>query len=110
AIYALPDNRPIHVYVGQQMDVHVKAAAVPQVVSLDSDPKARIPFEDEGQPPAKANAPARGLRRGDHWSPGVPRTPNGFALSASPSGLGSFTGTIRKGIACCARDFRPSAS
>jgi multidrug resistance efflux pump len=57
AIYALPDRRPFQVYVGQQMDVYIKAAPVPHGVSLDSDPNARLPFEDE-EPPAPAKTPA----------------------------------------------------
>jgi multidrug resistance efflux pump len=61
AIYALPDNRPVHVYVGQQMDVYIKAAEVPHGISLDADPKARLPFEDEEASSAKAKTPAHNL-------------------------------------------------
>ena len=52
-IYALPDKRPVRVYVGQQMDVYIKAAEIAHSVSLDADPNAKLPFEDE-EPPAKA--------------------------------------------------------
>jgi multidrug resistance efflux pump len=62
AIYALPDSRPVHVYVGQQMDVYIKAAEVPHGISLDADPNAKLPFEDEepaGEEPASvATTPA----------------------------------------------------
>jgi multidrug resistance efflux pump len=47
-IYALPDERPIQVYVGQQMDVYLKAAPPPKGYSLDTDPHAKdVPFEDD---------------------------------------------------------------
>ena len=55
-IYALPDRRPIRVFVGQQMDVYIQAAEVPHGLSLDADPNAKLPFEDEE--PAKAGAKA----------------------------------------------------
>lgn len=47
-IYALPDNRPIPLYVGQQMDVYLEAAAPPKGIVLEADPQtARRPFEDD---------------------------------------------------------------
>ncbi|WP_422926578.1 HlyD family secretion protein [Singulisphaera sp. PoT] len=46
-VYALPDKRPIDLYVGQQMDVYLKAAEAPQGLSLDASPDNRLPFEDE---------------------------------------------------------------
>jgi HlyD family secretion protein len=47
-IYALPDDRPIQVYVGQQMDVYLKAAPTPAGFSLDTDSEFKlIPFEDK---------------------------------------------------------------
>ena len=50
-VYALPDKRPIDVYVGQQMDVYLKAAKVPQGLSLDADPNNKsLPFEEDAQP------------------------------------------------------------
>ena len=46
-IYALPDERPIPVYVGQQMDVYLKAAPVSKAYSLDTDPDTNVvPFEE----------------------------------------------------------------
>ena len=49
-IYSLPDQRAVDVYVGQQMDVYLKAAEVSKDVSLDADPNAKDPFEDEETP------------------------------------------------------------
>ncbi|MBV8266949.1 MAG: efflux RND transporter periplasmic adaptor subunit [Planctomycetaceae bacterium] len=45
-VYALPDERPIDVHVGQQMDVYLKAAKAPKGISLDTDAKA-IPFDED---------------------------------------------------------------
>ena len=56
AIYALPDERTVPVFVGQQMDVYIKAARLPAGVALGFDPKARKPFDDE--PPAVAGRPS----------------------------------------------------
>jgi len=62
-IYALPDDRPIPVYVGQQMDVYLQAARLPEGVSLGYDPRTRKPFEDEpaiaAAPGAKAEKPVQ---------------------------------------------------
>jgi multidrug resistance efflux pump len=46
AIYALPDDRPIPLFVGQQMDVYLEAAAAPNGLSLEADPAASKPFEN----------------------------------------------------------------
>ena len=46
-IYALPDERPVPVFVGQQMDVFLKAGTPPEALTLEADPDARLPFEDE---------------------------------------------------------------
>jgi HlyD family secretion protein len=46
-VYALSDSRPVDVYVGQQMDVYLKAAKSPHGVSLDTEPASRLPFEDD---------------------------------------------------------------
>ncbi len=32
-VYALPDDRPVDVYVGEQMDVYLKAATIPKDLS-----------------------------------------------------------------------------
>ena len=45
-IYELPDERPVDVYVGQQMDVYLKAAKAPKGISLDTDSTA-IPFDED---------------------------------------------------------------
>src|SRR5262249_61959001 len=45
-IYELPVDRPVDVYVGQQMDVYLKAATVPKGISLDAGPGAALPFDD----------------------------------------------------------------
>jgi multidrug resistance efflux pump len=47
AIYALPDERPIPLYVGQQMDVYLEAAPTPDGLSLEADPSAPKPFESQ---------------------------------------------------------------
>lgn len=44
-VYALPDDRPIDLFVGQQMDVYLKAADAPKGISLDVDLKATDPFQ-----------------------------------------------------------------
>lgn len=38
-IYALPDERAVPLYIGQQMDVYLEAAAPPSGVDLDSAPR-----------------------------------------------------------------------
>lgn len=55
-IYELPDAMPIPVYVGQQMDVYLEAAAPPEGVNLDADPGARKPFEGPAGPPGRKPA------------------------------------------------------
>jgi multidrug resistance efflux pump len=60
-VYALPDERPIPVYVGQQMDVYLEAAPPPPGVNLDADPSAKKPFEDEPpKGPTKTMGPVAG--------------------------------------------------
>ncbi len=56
-IYALPDERPFPFYVGQQMDVYLKAAEPPPGLSLEADPNAPKPFEDEPASVAKSGTP-----------------------------------------------------
>ena len=47
-VYELPDEAPVPLYVGQQMDVYLKAAAQPKGVSLETNLNLpRLPFEDE---------------------------------------------------------------
>jgi HlyD family secretion protein len=48
-VYSLPDDRPVDVYVGQQMDVFLKASNSPIAISLDAYGKPPEPFKDEGQ-------------------------------------------------------------
>jgi multidrug resistance efflux pump len=49
AIYALPDERSMPLYVGQQMDVYLEAVPPPDGISLESTAAAKTPFAD---PPA----------------------------------------------------------
>jgi multidrug resistance efflux pump len=46
-VYALPNERAIDVYVGQQMDVYLKAAKSPHGISLETGADVKLPFEDE---------------------------------------------------------------
>ncbi len=59
-IYALPDRRPVPVFVGQQMDVFLKAGTPPEELTREADPDAKLPFEDEAEP---RPAPTAGSRR-----------------------------------------------
>ncbi len=60
-VYALPDERPVDLYVGQQMDVYLKAASTPKGLSLDTaNPEIRLPFEDEKTPEFHSKAPVGG--------------------------------------------------
>jgi multidrug resistance efflux pump len=59
-IYALPDERPVPVFVGQQMDVFLKAGTPPEALTLEADPDARLPFEDDD---TSRPAPQPGLKR-----------------------------------------------
>jgi HlyD family secretion protein len=46
-IYELPEERPVGVYVGQQMDVYLKAAPVDRAGRLElGGPESPLPFED----------------------------------------------------------------
>ncbi len=59
AVYALPDNRPIPLYVGQQMDAYIEASE-PKDVALDTDLSRSSPFP-VGEPkptPVLGTAPA----------------------------------------------------
>ena len=62
-VYSLPDDRPIPLYIGQQMDVYIESTEPPAGVSLDTDLSRVSPFED-AQPkpapvrPAPTEAPA----------------------------------------------------
>jgi len=47
-VYSLPDSRPVDVYVGQQMDVFMKASTSPSAVALDAYGKPADPFGDDG--------------------------------------------------------------
>ncbi len=48
-VYSLPDEREVPVYVGQQMDVYLKAAQLPKGRTMGGEVKK--PFEDEPTPP-----------------------------------------------------------
>ncbi len=45
-VYALPGDRSTSLYVGQQMDVYIKATE-PKDVSLETKPGMKLPFEEE---------------------------------------------------------------
>jgi multidrug resistance efflux pump len=56
-IYELPDERPVDLYVGQQMDVYMRAARAPKGVTLDTGPKIVLPFDEEpAAPPEKSRS------------------------------------------------------
>jgi HlyD family secretion protein len=55
-VYALPDERPVDVYVGEQMDVYLKAASIPQGIGLDAGPGASLPFDDAPRPKSSDRA------------------------------------------------------
>jgi multidrug resistance efflux pump len=55
-IYALPESRPMPLFVGQQMDVYIEAAATPEGVDLNNDARGARPFEDGPKP--RPSAPA----------------------------------------------------
>ncbi len=47
-IYELPEDRPVDVFVGQQMDVYLKAATLSRSVQLDeTGSNSQLPFEDK---------------------------------------------------------------
>jgi len=50
-VYALPDNTPIPLYVGQQMDAYIEATE-PEGVSLDTDLRRASPFEAKKADPS----------------------------------------------------------
>jgi len=45
--YALPEERPVPVFVGQQMDVFLKAGTPHEALTVEADPDAKLPFEDD---------------------------------------------------------------
>ena len=49
-VYSLPDDRPIPLYIGQQMDAYIESAEPPKGISLDTDLRRISPFEPT-QPP-----------------------------------------------------------
>jgi HlyD family secretion protein len=48
-VYALPEERAVDLYVGQQMDVYLKAAEAPRGISLDVELKSRDPFAADAE-------------------------------------------------------------
>lgn len=59
-VYSLPDDRPVDVYVGQQMDVYLQAAKEPKDLSLDFGAPLGDPFKDEAKPVAATSKSAEG--------------------------------------------------
>ena len=53
-IYELPDERAVPLYVGEQMDVYVKAADEPKSIALDPDVPSPLPYDPEEGPAGKA--------------------------------------------------------
>ncbi len=43
-VYSLPDDRPIPLYIGQQMDAYIESAEPPAGISLDTDLRRADPF------------------------------------------------------------------
>jgi len=48
-VYALPEDRPINVYVGEQMDIYLKAASIPKGIMLEGGPETSLPFAEAPQ-------------------------------------------------------------
>ena len=58
-VYSLPDDRPIPLYIGQQMDAYIEAAETPAGVSLDTDLRRISPFDAKGESkPVDTSKPA----------------------------------------------------
>ena len=53
-IYELPDQRAVDLFVGQQVDVYMRAAEAPKGVVLDNGPKLVLPFEELPKTGSKA--------------------------------------------------------
>ena len=63
-VYALPSERPIDLYVGEQMDVYLKAATAPEGVSLDTGDGSDVPFSKHPTPATKAEpVPSRSRQK-----------------------------------------------
>ena len=58
AVYELPAGSPVKVYVGQQMDVYIRAARAPKGIALDFGDRPSTPFEEPAAP-AAADSRAR---------------------------------------------------
>jgi hypothetical protein len=58
-IYRLPDDRPIDTYVGQQMDVYIKAAEPSRGLALDLENNPAIPFVEPTRCATVAGGPGR---------------------------------------------------
>ncbi len=44
-VYSLPDDRPIPLYIGQQMDAYIESSEPPAGISLDTDLRRVSPFD-----------------------------------------------------------------
>lgn len=60
-VYQLPDNRPVDVYVGQQMDVYIKASKTAAANTFDAYDRPADPFAPEhaGSFSGSSHSPAR---------------------------------------------------
>jgi multidrug resistance efflux pump len=61
-VYELPDERPIDLYVGQQMDVYLRAAKVPKGIFNDSESQPALPFESESESESETETEPLGTR------------------------------------------------
>ncbi|MGE3820403.1 MAG: hypothetical protein AB7I30_13395, partial [Isosphaeraceae bacterium] len=46
-VYELPEERPVDLYVGQQMDVFLRAAKTPEGIYLGEGKRPPLPFEED---------------------------------------------------------------
>ncbi len=59
-IYELPEDRPLDVYIGQQMDVYMKAATISKSIDSDMGPgNGKLPFEEDSPASQPDRAAAR---------------------------------------------------
>ena len=59
-VYALPDDRPIPLYIGQQMDAYIESHEPPKGVTLDTDLRRNSPFDlPAGPAPVPPSGPAK---------------------------------------------------
>ena len=57
-VYSLPDDRPIPLYIGQQMDAYVESAEPTAGIALDTDLRRNSPFDAKPSPGPVAGSPS----------------------------------------------------